>query len=108
MTWETVAAICWDWRFVIIVVLGVAIFAILEWNKFKTLAYQAMLTAKSLAKDYVLKSGKEQEDWVIIKMYTVMPKLNVVPEDKLRIVIHWLFIKAKDLVDDGKLNDSEK
>lgn len=108
---ENIGAILWDWRFVIAVIVAVIIYAIAEWNNFKTLAYQTMLRAKSKAKDKVLTSGKEQEDWVIKSLYTILParvRAFIGEPEALRPVVHWLYGKAKDLLDDGKLNDSIK
>ena len=97
-----------EYRFIILVVLAVVLFAILEWQKFKTVVYALMLRAKSLAKDLVLKSGEKQEDWVVQKAYLILPKKITIfiNEARMRKIVHYLYVKAKDLADDGKLNNS--
>lgn len=97
-----------EYRFMLLIILGVFIFAIFEWSKFKKLAYSAILNAKSLAKDYVLKSGKQQEDWVVKKMYQYLPKkiIRFINEETMRRVVHYLYRKLKDYIDDGEFNNS--
>lgn len=97
-----------EYRFMLLVILGVFIFAMAEWGKFKKLAYSGILNAKSLAKDYVLKSGKQQEDWVVKKMYQYLPKAftRFISEENMRRAVHYLYHKAKDYIDDGKINNS--
>jgi hypothetical protein len=104
---SAILAVLFEWRFVIAIVVAVALYALFCWSSFKAKAYAIMLQAKSLAKDAVLKSGKEQEDWVVDKLYKVFPKLLAfVPDLYVRKVVHFLFIKGKDYLDDGKINGS--
>jgi hypothetical protein len=105
MDWKS---ILWDWRFVLAVVLGVAVYAIADWKNFKIKLNQLMLDAKSLAKDKILNSGQEQEDWVVMKLYNIMPaKLKVfISEELLRKIVKKAYHTAKDLIDDGHLNNS--
>ena len=51
----------WDWRWVIVLILALIIFAIFEWGKVKEMAISGALMAKKLAKDAILNSGQEQE-----------------------------------------------
>jgi hypothetical protein len=91
-----------------VVLLGVVIFAIFDFAKFKQIVFQAMLIAKSKAKDLVLKSGQEQEDWVVEKVYNILPariKLFV-SKEILRNLVKKFYKEAKDYLDDGKFNDS--
>lgn len=98
----------WEYRFIIVVLAAIALYALFEWQRFKALSYAAMLKAKSLAKDAVLKSGAQQEDWVVKKLLQLLPKswLVFLSEERLKIIVHWLYGKAKDYMDDGKLNGS--
>lgn len=98
----------WEYRFIIVVVVAVLLFALLEWEKFKGTAYALMLQAKRMAKDAVLKSGAQQEEWVVKKAYQFLPKTWTVflSEDKMRKIVHYLYVKAKDKLDDGQLNNS--
>jgi hypothetical protein len=107
MDWKL---ILWDWRFVIALILGVAVYAVADWKNFKIKAYQLMLDAKSLAKDQVLKTGQEQEDWVVEKLYAIMPaKFKLfISEDLLRKIVYKAYHIAKDYLDDGKLNGTAK
>jgi len=97
-----------EYRFIIILFLAVILYAALEWQKFKTKAYALMLQAKSLAKDAILKSGHQQEEWVIRKAYQFLPKKITlfINEQRMRSIVHYLYVKAKDYVDDGELNNS--
>ena len=105
---DKVLSFMWEFRFVIIVVLVVALYAIFAWKDFKTKAYALMLQAKSLAKDSVLKSGDEQVEWVIKKAYQFLPKsLTIfISEALMEKIIFKLYHQAKDYLDDGKINSS--
>jgi len=106
---EVLSAV-WEWRFVIICLVAVVLYAVLEWEKFKATLFEAMLTAKRMAKDKVLNSGKQQEDWVVERLWIVLParvKLFI-NKDRLREAVHWLYTKAKDKLDDGYWNGSVK
>lgn len=105
---EQILSFVWEWRFVIVLIVAMVVFAIAEWNKFKAIAYGVMLQAKRQAKDAVLKSGKEQEEWVVKQMYQFLPKplVTFISEELMRNIVHYLYIKAKDYLDDGKLNSS--
>jgi len=97
-----------EYRFIILVVLAFILYAALEWQKFKSQAYILMLQAKSLAKDAILKSGSQQEEWVIKKAYQFLPKkiTMFINEQRMRSIVHYLYVKAKDYVDDGEINNS--
>lgn len=100
--------ILWDYRFIVILVLGVGIYCLFEWRRAKTIAYGLMLQAKILAKDAVLKSGQQQEEWVCKRAYQFLPKTLTmfISEDNMRKLVHYLYTKAKDYLDDGQLNNS--
>lgn len=101
-------SIVYEWRFIIILVAALGLFALLEWEKFKAQAFKAMLVAKKMAKDKVLSSGKEQEEWVVKKLNEILPKswLVFLSEDRIRNLVQYLYKKSKDLIDDGELNNS--
>lgn len=98
----------WEYRFIIIILIAIVLYALLEWNSFKSKAYALMLQAKRMAKDAVLKSGDEQIEWVIKKAYQFLPRhiTIFISEDVMRKIIKYLYSKLKDYVDDGKLNNS--
>jgi hypothetical protein len=98
----------WDWRYIIILAIAFAVYAAFEWQKVKTKSYALMLQAKSLAKDAVLKSGKQQEEWVVKKAYQFLPRSITIfiSEENMGKMIHYLYSKAKDYLDDGELNKS--
>ncbi|MBU3146911.1 hypothetical protein [Clostridium sp. CF012] len=93
-----------EYRFIIMVVLAIILYAALEWQKFKSQSYALMLQAKSLAKDAILKSGSQQEEWVIRKAYQFLPKKITlfINEQRMRNIVHYLYNKAKDFTDDGE------
>lgn len=100
--------ILWDYRFIILLVVATALFFVFEWQRAKTISYGLMLQAKRLAKDAVLKSGKTQEEWVVKRAYQFLPRSITIfiSEDNMRKVIHYLYSKAKDYLDDGQFNNS--
>jgi hypothetical protein len=107
MTMSAVLAFLFEWRFVIAVIVAIGLYALFAWSSFKAKAYAIMLQAKSLAKDAILKSGQEQESWVVERLYRFLPKVfSLIPEAILRKCVHYLFIKGKDYLDDGQLNGS--
>ena len=98
----------WEWRWVILVFFALIVFCVFEWGKVKELILEGALMAKKLAKDAVLNSGKEQEDWVVQRIWPCLPlpvKI-VLSEEMFRKLIRWLYGKAKDYLDDGELNNS--
>jgi hypothetical protein len=103
---SSILVILYEWRFVIAIILAVVLYALCNWKEFKSKLYALMLQAKSMAKDEVLKSGKEQEDWVVIQIYKYVPYVKFIPEIAMRKVVHFLYIKGKDYLDDGQMNGS--
>jgi hypothetical protein len=98
----------WEYRYVILVILGAIIYSFLEWGSVKGKILNAIVAAKDLAKDKVLHGGKAQEDWVVSRVYLLLPtrvKL-LLSEELLRKIIRYLYQKSMDLLDDGKVNDS--
>lgn len=105
-----IKSLLWEYRFIIAIVVSVILFAAFEWEKFKGTAYALMLRAKSMAKDAVLKSGAQQEEWVVKKAYQFLPRSITIfiSEEVMRKIVHYLYVKAKDKLDDGQLNGSVK
>ncbi len=97
-----------EYRFVIVLAIAVLIFALFEWERFKRIVSQLMLNAKSLAKDAVLQSGEQQEEWVLVKTYQYLPKWLTlfIPQETMRKLIKYLYHMAKDYLDDGVINKS--
>ena len=101
--------VLWEWRFAILVFFLVALLPVLlGWQRTKILLYQLMLQAKRLAKDAILKSGQEQEEWVVRKTLLLLPRSwrLVLSEKNIRRIVKWLYYQAKDYADDGKFNSS--
>ena len=98
----------WDWRFVILFILAAIVWLVFNWQKAKIMAYNGMLRAKSLAKDWVLNSGQEQEDWVVERVYPCIPATIrlFMNRDAFRTFVRWLYRIGKDILDDGELNNS--
>lgn len=97
-----------EYRFVIAVVVCFILYFLFEREKGYSILYNLMLQAKRLAKDAILKSGQAQEDWVVEKAMYLLPVTwkVFITETQVRKIVKWLFHKGKDLIDDGKLNDS--
>lgn len=100
--------VLWEYRFIIVILVAIALYALLEWNSFKSQLYALMLQAKRMAKDSVLKSGDEQIEWIIKKTYQFLPgRITIfISEETMRKLIRYLYSKLKDYIDDGKLNKS--
>lgn len=95
-------------KIILILVLLVLIFILFEWQRSKTILYALMLQAKRYAKDAILKSGREQEDWVVKRAMIFLPvSIRIfLSEEVLRVIIHDLFTALKDYIDDGEFNSS--
>lgn len=100
--------ILWDFRYVIVVVIALAIYSIFQWQKTKDRIHRLMLVAKQAAKDGFLNSGKEQEDWVVSMIMKLLPKSIsfFISESSVRTLVQYLYGKAKDYLDDGVFNNS--
>jgi hypothetical protein len=98
----------WDWRFVIVFLVLLIVYSIFEWGKVKEIILQGCLAAKKMAKDAILNSGQAQEDWVVLKIYPLIPAAArvLISEATFRKIVRWLYGKAKDLIDDGLINGS--
>lgn len=98
----------WDFRFAIVLAAAALLLCLLEWSRAKAVLYALMLQAKRMAKDAVLQSGQEQEEWVVRKAYQFLPLSFRVflSKDTMRKMVRWLFAKGKDYIDDGQLNGS--
>lgn len=98
----------WEYRYVVILILGAVIYSILEWNSVKGKILNAIVAAKDMAKNKILHGGKAQEDWVVNRVLLILPlrvKL-ILSEELLRKIIRYLYQKSIDLIDDGKINNS--
>lgn len=98
----------WEYRYVIILAIVLGLYTILEWGNVKGKILNAIVAAKDLAKDKVLHGGQAQEDWVVSRVYLLLPnrvKLFL-SEELLRKIIRYLYQKSMDLIDDGKVNKS--
>ncbi len=105
---ETILSYLWEFRFVIMVIAFSVFFFIFEREMAISTLYALMLQAKRMAKDLILTSGKEQEDWVVDKAKLFLPKpvLLFLPDARLRAFVRILFAKLKDQFDDGEVNNS--
>lgn len=101
-------SLLWEWRFVIVLAFGIVLYCLFEWQRAKSVLYALMLQAKRMAKDAILKSGEQQEEWVVKKALQFLPaSLKIfLSEDWVRKIVRWLFHKAKDYLDDGIFNSS--
>lgn len=98
----------WDYRFIIAVAILAIVYFLFEREKGKNIILNLMFQAKRLAKDAILKSGQEQENWVVERalFYLPMSWKIVITETQIRKIVKWLFNKGKDYLDDGKINGS--
>jgi hypothetical protein len=93
----------------IVAVIGVTV-ATKGKSDIKKMIYQGMLVAKDKAKDGLLKTGKEQKQFVIDLIMSKCPaKVKLfVGENNLETMVQTMYNGALDLIDDGQLNDSVK
>jgi hypothetical protein len=108
---DTVLNFLWEWRFVLIGLVGVIVYFIFNPADLKVRILQAILNAKQLAKQGVLTGGLQQEQWVIDNIYLFLNRrwakyISLIGEDKLREMIKYLYKTSIDFIDDGKLNKS--
>lgn len=107
---DKIVSILWEWRFVIILLIVAVNFCMFQWEKAKGIIYAGIAQAKRYAKDQVLKSGKQQEEYVVKLMLQRLPlSLRIfLGEDLIRKIVQWLYNQLGDYIDDGALNQSFK
>ena len=98
-----------DYGYIMLYILSVLIACIVmgkQWVKAK--AYSLMLIAKQKAKEGILKGGEQQEIWATKALYIVLKRLKIpfITEENLRPLVHKLYVRALDYLDDGQLNNS--
>lgn len=100
--------VLWEWRFVMVLTAAFLVYFLFERERGKSVLYALMLQAKRLATDAILRSGQEQEDWVVKKalLFLPLPVRLFFGEDGVRRLVKVLFHKAKDYLDNGKLDNS--
>ncbi len=105
---KSVLNFIWEYRFILMFAIWIGTYALTSWEKFKSNVKSGMLAAKQMSKEQILKSGKEQQEWVINFVYNKLPKawVNFLGEQKVRFLIQKLYVVSMDLIDDGKLNNS--
>lgn len=100
--WSTL----WEYRYIIIAAI-IAVYYLVEWQRSKTILYALMLQAKKMAKDLILKTGKEEEDWVIKKAMIFLPATVKIflNENIVRAIVHELYHALKSYSDDVKTDN---
>lgn len=106
---ENVIKFIQEWGYTIlfvVYVIGTCIKMGKQWTEKK--AYSLMLVAKQQAKEDILNNGQEQEEFVVDALYLILSRLKIpfITKDKLKPYVHMLYLKAMDLIDDGKVNKS--
>lgn len=102
-----ILSLIWELRFIIIWFLLAVVSCIAagkQWLHNK--AYSLMLLAKKLAKDQILNSGKEQEDWATDALYSIIRKFKIpfITKEAVRKIVVDLYIKALNYLEDGSIN----
>jgi len=100
-----------EFRYVILFVLWLIITCVIkgkDWTKKKI--YEYMLAAKQMSKEGFLKSGTEQEEWVVNSLYILFMKLKIpfVTKEVIRPIVKKLYNLAMDKMDNGKIDNSFK
>jgi hypothetical protein len=105
-TFKTLILNHWLLLLMAIILLVYIIYLVIT-HKIKEVLLGLMLQAERLCKAKILDSGQAQEDWVFDQLKAFFPKyVAILGETRIRAFIKYLFKKAKDLLDDGKLNNS--
>jgi hypothetical protein len=78
-------------------------------SKTRDILNALIIQAKRLAKDTILSSGQEQENWVVTQAMKYLPVYITVflGEEKIRKIVRLLYNKARDYADDGIINGSK-
>lgn len=81
----------------VLAILAIVVAIVQNWTSVKAKAYESIAMAKKLAKDEVLKSGQEQEDWVVKTAYPLLPAQVrlFVSESTFRTIVKKLYDAAK-------------
>jgi uncharacterized protein (UPF0333 family) len=98
-----------NFRFLFVVIVALVIIGgyLIKKGKFKQTVYSLMLQAERQVRKQILASGQPQEDWVYNRLLAIFPKyVGLIGETKTRSIIKVLFLKSKDLLDDGNINNS--
>jgi hypothetical protein len=110
---EKILSFIVEYKDIIIALIGLIFWAISNKKEFEKRLTEGMLRAKDLAKDKILLSAKEQENYIVENIATIVGKrfaivLKFINEDTLRKITHVLYEKAMDKYDDGEINGSFK
>lgn len=102
--------IIFEFRYVIIAIVGLAIWAFFNWGKVVEIANAGILNAKRAAKDGFLRSGREQENFAVTNFYPFLPTVvrAVISQDTFRKIVRYIYKKSADWIDNGKIDDSYK
>lgn len=98
----------WEYKTLILLAFWLITYVVTSWEKFKSDIKSAMLAAKQMSKEQLLKTGIEQRQWVLDFIYKELPKtwIVILGEKRTKDLVQKLYDSALDLIDDGKINDS--
>lgn len=76
-------------------------------SKFRKVAYKLFVKAE---KEYKSGEGQEKMEYVISNIHSWLPEYisMFIPESVLKKILQWFFDELKDVLDDGKFNESTK
>lgn len=94
-----------NWVYIVMAGAIIVLFGLMQCLWFRQRAYALMLQAKRMARDEILKSGEDQEQWVT-DMLQAIPFLIVIPRGAKLLAVRYLYNIAKDLCDNGQLDGS--
>lgn len=97
----------------LIIILGVLaimliLFLLIKFStKFRKKAYELFIKAE---KEYNSGEGSEKMEYVVSSIHSWLPGYvsMFIPETVLKKILQWLFNELKDILDDGKFNESTK
>lgn len=95
-----------NWAYIVLIGMVLVLIGLCQCLWFRQRAYALMVQAKRMAADEILSSGPAQEEWVT-DMLQAIPYLIMIPRSAKLYTVRYLYRIAKDLVDDGALNNSQ-
>lgn len=83
----------WEYRYLILVGLIIFLIYQYEWQRAKAILYALMFQARRYSQKELLLSGKEQEDWVVVKSIKLLPwSIRIfMNQNIIRYVIHDMY-----------------
>lgn len=95
-----------QWRYVILSLLGIIGFAIYDFQAFKTQLRNLIFIIEGESRKFVL-NNLQKENWVVTKIEILFPKtFHLLGEKNVRLLVAWIIKKAKSALENNKIDKS--